>query len=149
MKTRAMIFLIALLAAVSAVAQPAVPLPDASPAATVGQRIGITDVNVNYHRPAVNKRKIFGGLVPYGVIWRAGANENTTITFSTPVKVEGQAVPAGTYGFFLIPGEQQWTVVLSKFAGAWGTYTYDQSEDAARATVTAQPRNDVQERMVY
>ncbi len=149
MKRRAMIFLIALLAAVSAVAQPAVPLPDASPAATVGQRIGITDVNVNYHRPAVNKRRIFGGLVPYGVIWRAGANENTTITFSTPVKVEGQTVPAGTYGFFLIPGEQQWTVVLSKFAGAWGTYTYDPSEDAARATVTAQSRSDVQERMVY
>ncbi|HVR39404.1 MAG TPA: DUF2911 domain-containing protein [Thermoanaerobaculia bacterium] len=148
MKTRAILCVLLLLTEANVFAQGAIRLPEASPAATVGQTIGITDVNITYHRPAVNKRKIFGGLVPYGVIWRVGANENATITFSTPVKVEGQAVPAGTYGLFMIPGDPQWTVVLSKFAGSWGTYMYDQSEDAARATVTAQSANDVQERLL-
>jgi hypothetical protein len=140
---------LALLGAVSVAAQPAVPLPDASPAASVSQRVGITDIDVTYHRPAVNKRKIFGGLVPYNVIWRAGANENTTIKFSTPVKIEGQPLPAGTYGLFMIPAEQQWTVVFSKFAGAWGTYTYDQSEDALRVTVTAQTAANANERLLF
>jgi hypothetical protein len=149
MRIRTFVCVLALVTAASVLGQSAIPLPDASPAATVGQRVGITDVDVSYHRPAVNKRKIFGGLVPYGVVWRAGANENTTITFSTPVKVEGQTLPAGTYGLFMIPTETQWTVAFSKFAGAWGTYTYDQSEDAARVTVTPQTTNDVAERMFF
>jgi Protein of unknown function (DUF2911) len=149
MRIRAFVCVLALVMAASILGQPAIPLPDASPAATVGQRVGITDVDVSYHRPSVNKRKIFGGLVPYGVLWRAGANENTTITFSTPVKVEGQAIPAGTYGLFMIPGETQWTVVFSKFAGAWGTYTYDASEDAARVTVTPETKSDVAEQMFF
>jgi len=149
MRIRGTLVVIALLVAVSAVAQPALRLPEQSPAATVGQTIGITDVNVTYHRPAVNKRKIFGGLVPYGVLWRAGANENTTISFSTPVKVEGQTLPAGTYGLFMIPGQTQWTVVFSKFAQDWGAYNYDQSEDATRVTVTPQTTTDSQERMAF
>jgi TolA-binding protein len=149
MRVHAIVCALAVLGAVSVAAQPAVPLPDASPAASVSQRVGITDIDVTYHRPAVNKRKIFGGLVPYNVIWRAGANENTTIKFSTPVKVEGQPLPAGTYGLFMIPAEQQWTVVFSKFAGAWGTYTYDQSEDALRVTVTAQAAANVNERLLF
>ena len=104
MKIRALIVAFALLAATAPLlAQPALPLPEASPKATVGQSIGVTSIEINYHRPAVNKRKIFGGLVSYGAVWRAGANENTTISFSTPVAVEGQALPAGTYGLFMIP----------------------------------------------
>ena len=138
-----------LLVASSAFAQSAIRLPDASPAASAGQTIGITDVNVSYHRPAVNKRKIWGGLVPYGTIWRTGANENTTISFSTPVKVEGQALPAGTYGLFAIPGPSQWTMVFSKFTGDWGGYNYDPAEDALRVTVTPQTVADAQERLVY
>jgi TolA-binding protein len=149
MKTRGTVFVIGVLIALSAAAQPAVRMPDQSPAASVGQTIGITDVNLTYHRPAVNKRKIFGALVPYGVLWRAGANQNSTIAFSTPVKVEGQALPAGTYGLFMIPGQAQWTVVFSKFTDDWGTYNYDQSEDAARVTVTPQTMNDNQERMAF
>ena len=149
MKIRGIIFLSMLLIAVSAFAQPAVRMPDASPGATVGQTIGITDVTITYHRPAVNKRKIFGGLVPYGVLWRAGANQNSTIEFSTPVKVEGQTLAAGTYGLFMIPGPTQWTVVFSKFTDDWGTYNYDKSEDAARVTVTPQTMNDSQERMAF
>src|SRR5438128_3169693 len=136
MKIRAFAVTFALLAAAPLVAQPALPLPDASPKATVGQTIGVTSIEINYHRPAVNKRKIWGGLVQYGAVWRAGANENTTISFSTPVTVEGQSLPAGTYGLFMIPAPTQWTVVLSKFADAWGAYSYDPSEDAARIIVT-------------
>ena len=149
MRIRTLLFAISLLIAVSATAQPAIRMPDASPAATVGQTIGITDVNITYHRPAVNKRKIFGALVPYGVLWRAGANQNSTISFSTPVKIEGQTLPAGTYGLFLIPGQTQWTVVFSKFADDWGTYNYDQSEDALRVNVTPQTTADSQERMAF
>src|SRR2546428_6143906 len=149
MKIRGIVSSMILLIAVSAAAQPAVRLPEVSPAATVGQTIGITDIAITYHRPAVNKRKIWGGLVPYGVLWRAGANENSTISFSTPVKVEGHTLPAGTYGLFLIPGQSQWTVVFSKFARDWGTYNYDQSEDATRVTVTPQIMADNQERMAF
>ncbi len=149
MKTRGIVVVITLLIAISAIAQPAVRLPDQSPGASVGQTIGVTDVNITYHRPAVNKRKIFGALVPYGVLWRAGANQNSTISFSTPVKVEGQMLPAGTYGLFMIPGQTQWTVVFSKFTEDWGTYNYDQSEDAARVAVTPQTMTDSQERMAF
>src|ERR1700686_19671 len=147
MKTRGVVFVLLLMITTAALAQPAIRVPDASPGATVGQTVGITDVTINYHRPAVNKRTIFGGLVPYGVVWRAGANENTTIAFSTPVKVEGQTLPAGTYGLFMIPGQSQWTVIFSKFTGGWGAYSYDQSEDAARAPVTPQTLSDSQEGM--
>ena len=135
--------------ALPAFPQGAIRLPDASPAASTGQTVGVTDINITYHRPAVNKRRIWGGLVPYGTMWRAGANENTTISFSTPVKVEGQNVPAGTYALYFLPGQTQWTAVLSKFTGDWGAYNYDQSEDVARATVTPQTVNDSQERLQY
>src|SRR2546423_1695219 len=148
MKTRILGILI-LLIALSAFAQPALRVPDVSPAATVGQTIGITDISINYHRPAVNNRKIFGGLVQYGALWRAGANENTTITFSTPVKIEGQTLPAGTYGLYMIPTASQWTVVFSKFAGDWGAYNYDPAEDALRVKVTPQATQENQERLAY
>ncbi len=149
MKIRGCLLLFTMLVAMSAAAQAPVRLPEVSPAASVGQTIGVTDIAITYHRPAVNKRKIWGGLVPYGVLWRAGANQNTTISFSTPVKVEGQALPAGAHGLFMIPGQSQWTVIFSKFTGDWGGYNYDPSEDVARVTVTPQPLNDSQERMLF
>ena len=149
MKTRLLGFLIILVVVTSALAQPALRVPDVSPAATVGQTIGITDIAITYHRPAVNNRKIFGGLVQYGALWRAGANENTTISFSTPVKVEGQPLPAGKYGLYMLPTAGQWTVVFSKFAGDWGAYNYDPSEDALRVNVTPQTASDNQERLAY
>ena len=89
-------------------------LPRQSQHAQVTQRIGITDITINYHRPLANGRQIWGKVVPYGQVWRAGANENTTITFSDPVTIEGQALDKGTYGLHMIPGENQWTVVFSK-----------------------------------
>ena len=89
-------------------------LPRQSQHAQVMQRIGITDITINYHRPLANGRQIWGKVVPYGQVWRAGANENTTITFSDPVTIEGQPLDKGTYGLHMIPGENQWTVIFSK-----------------------------------
>ena len=113
-------------------------LPRPSQHAVVTQRIGITDVTINYHRPMVNKRKVWGGLVPYGQVWRAGANENTTIKFSDPVTIEGKPLPPGTYGLHMIPGENEWTVIFSRNSTSWGSFTYDQAEDALRVTVKPQ-----------
>jgi tetratricopeptide (TPR) repeat protein len=114
---------------------PPLTLPEPSQAASVTQRIGITDVTVTYHRPAVRKRPVWGELVPYGQVWRAGANENTVLTLSTAASVGGQAVPAGSYGLHMIPGEGDWTVILSKESTAWGSFFYDAAKDAARFTV--------------
>lgn len=105
-------------------------LPLASQPAQVSQRIGITDITIVYHRPLANDRKIWGGLVPYGSVWRAGANENTTITFSDPVRIEGQPLDKGTYGLHLIPNVEEWNVIFSKTSTAWGSFSYNQAEDA-------------------
>src|SRR5438477_7621532 len=119
--------------------QTALDLPYASQAAQVKQRVGVTDITITYHRPLVNGRKIWGGLVPTGQVWRAGANENTTIEFSTPVSIEGKPLPAGNYGLHMIPNADTWTVIFSKMAVAWGSYTYNQSEDALRVDVKPHP----------
>jgi tetratricopeptide (TPR) repeat protein len=113
-------------------------LPDASQHARVTQRIGITDITIDYHRPLVRGRKIFGGLQGYGQVWRAGANYNTTIEFSDPVTIEGQPLPKGVYGLHLIPGETSWVVIFSRNSTSWGSFTYDQAEDALRVTVKPQ-----------
>ena len=110
-------------------------LPRQSQHALVTQRIGITDITINYHRPLVNNRKVWDGLVPYGQVWRAGANENTTISFSDPVTIEGKALDKGTYGLFMIPAADQWTIIFSKTSTSWGAFTYNQAEDALRVTV--------------
>jgi hypothetical protein len=123
-------------------------LPLQSQKAVVTQRIGVTDITVNYHRPMANGRKVWGGLVPYGQVWRAGANENTTITFASPVTIEGQPLPAGTYGLHMIPSEDQWTIIFSKMHTAWGSFSYDQKEDALRVTVKPQT-TDLHNALVY
>src|SRR4029077_4807079 len=110
-------------------------LPRDSQRASVTQRIGVTDITVNYHRPLVKGRTIWGKVVPYGQVWRAGANENTTVTFTDPVSVEGQALDKGTYGLHMIPNQDQWTVIFSKVNTAWGSFTYKESEDALRIAV--------------
>jgi len=113
-------------------------LPRQSQHAVVMQRIGVTDITVNYHRPLATGRQIWGKLVPYGQVWRAGANENTTVTFTDPVTIEGQPLDKGTYGLHMIPGESQWTVIFSKVSTAWGSFSYKQDEDALRVTVKPQ-----------
>jgi len=113
-------------------------LPRQSQHAVVTQRIGITDVMINYHRPLTNGRQIWGKIVPHGQVWRAGANENTTITFTDPVTIEGQPLEKGTYGLHMIPGESEWTVIFSKNSSSWGSFTYKQQEDALRVKVKPQ-----------
>jgi hypothetical protein len=110
-------------------------LPRVSQHASVTQRIGLTDITISYHRPEVNGRKVWGDLVPYGKVWRAGANENTTITFSDDVSVEGQPLAAGTYGLHTLPAADQWTIIFSKNSTSWGSFSYDEKEDAVRVNV--------------
>src|SRR4051812_13060317 len=103
---------LALTTATAAIAQPppALSVPRPSPNASVSQTIGITEVALHYSRPGVKGRTIWGDLVPYGQVWRTGANENTTISFSTPVKIQGHELPAGLYGLQTIPTATEWTV---------------------------------------
>jgi osmotically-inducible protein OsmY len=113
-------------------------MPRVSPNAAVSQTVGVTEVRVTYGRPGVRGRTIFGDLVPYGEVWRTGANEATTISFSTPVQVEGESLEAGTYGLFTIPGEDTWTIIFNNTADQWGAYNYDESQDALRVEVDSE-----------
>ena len=106
--------------------------PRLSPRGTVSQTIGTTTVTVEFHRPAVRGRRIWGDLVPYGQVWRAGANEATTIRFSDAVKVNGSPVPAGTYALFTIPGPEQWVVILNKRWRQLGAFEYQAKDDVLR-----------------
>jgi len=114
-------------------------VPRTSPNAMVGQTIGITEMNITYGRPHVRGRDIFGELVSYDEVWRTGANEATTISFSTPVQIEGKSLDAGTYSFFTIPGENTWTLIFNNKAEQWGAYNYDSSKDALRIKVEPEP----------
>ena len=127
---------------------PPLVLPEASPRAHVSQRVGLTDIDVTYHRPAVKGRKVWGGLVPYGKVWRAGANENTVVAFSTPVTVGGTTLPAGRYGLHMLPTDADWTVIFSSQSQAWGSFSYDAKEDLARVKVTPQATEPT-ERLAY
>ncbi len=123
--------------------------PRASLKAAAMQRLGKdTDITVDYSRPGVKGRKIWGGLEPYGMHpgnkysknnpfpWRAGANENTTITFSKAVLIEGKELAAGKYGIHMVPSEKDWVIIFSKNNSSWGSFAYNEKEDALRVTVT-------------
>ena len=113
-------------------------LPRDSQHSAVTQRIGITDITITYSRPLVKSRPIWGKLVPYNEVWRTGANENTTIKFTDDVSIEGKPLAKGVYALFTIPGENQWTIIFSKVHTAWGSFTYNQADDALRVTVKPQ-----------
>ncbi len=117
-------------------ATPKVEFPAPSPAATLKQRVGITDIELTYSRPSMNGRVIFGGLETFGKVWRTGANAATKIKFSTDVKFGGAAIPAGSYELHSIPGEKEWTVIIHKDSSQWGSYAYKQENDIARVTAT-------------
>jgi len=137
---------------VAAAATPAAAVPDlprASPAARVEQQVGVTTFGVEYASPGVKGRTIFGGLVPYGELWRAGANEATRLTASRAFKLGDKEVPAGTYALFAIPGEKKWTVILNSNTKTWGTYGYDQKDDVARIEVEAETLPASRERMTF
>ena len=113
-------------------AAPKIDFPAPSPAASVKQRVGLTDVQIDYSRPGKKGRAIFGGLVPYGEVWRTGANTATKITFSTAVKLNGTDIAAGEYALYTIPGQNEWTIIVNKVTGQWGAYSYDAKNDVAR-----------------
>jgi hypothetical protein len=114
---------------------PKVDFPAPSPACTLKQRVGLTDIEIVYSRPGVKDRAIFGSLVPYGQVWRTGANAATKITFSTPVKLNGTEIAAGSYSIYTIPGESEWTIIINKNTGQSGTQ-YDEKADVARFKAT-------------
>ena len=129
-------------------AQQNLTLPDASQHATVMQQVGLTDIKIDYHRPGVKGRQIWGVLVPYNQVWRAGANQNTTISFSNEVIIAGQNVPAGIYGLHMIPTEGDWTIILSRDYRAWGSFFYTEGNDLMRFKTSPQT-SDFQEWLMY
>ena len=147
-KVQLMLVLWVLAQAASVSAQTVLNLPRPSQAASVSQRVGITDISIEYSRPLVKGRKIWGGVVPYDQVWRAGANENTTINFSDPVTIENQSLPAGSYGLHMIPHDKNFTIIFSKTSTAWGSFTYDAGEDALRVTAKTSPA-DFREALSY
>ncbi|MEJ2879877.1 DUF2911 domain-containing protein [Pedobacter sp. GR22-6] len=110
-------------------------MPQASSGQTISQNFGLGKITLTYSRPNTKGRSIFGGLEPYGTVWRTGANSATIITFSEPVKFGGTEVPAGDYGLFTIPGKSEWTIILNKGAKQWGAYEYKEAEDVLRIKV--------------
>lgn len=107
-----------------------------SPFATVSQTVGMTEMTVTYHRPGVKGRPIWGALVPYGQVWRAGANNATVFSFSDDVTINSTALKAGKYSFFTVPGEKEWTVIFNSQADQWGAYNYDSTKNVLSFTVT-------------
>lgn len=122
--------------------------PKASPPATATGKAGNATITIHYSSPSVKSRTIWGELVPYGKVWRAGANEATTVTTDRDVLVEGKRLPAGTYSFYTIPGENEWTVIFNKTAKQWGTQ-YDEGQDALRVKVTPRKASSMSERLAY
>jgi hypothetical protein len=122
--------------------------PRPSPDATVIQYIGVTEIKIDYSSPGVKGRKIWGELVPYGEVWRTGANEVTSITFSDAVKVNGNDLTAGTYGIHMIPNQNEWEIIFSKDTEVDGSSTYDENKDALRLKVKPEDHH-FQERMTF
>ena len=120
-------------------------VPAASPRQKVEQQFSMSKITIDYGRPGVKGRKIFGELVPYGQVWRAGANSSTKITFGQAVNFGGKIVPAGTYGLFIIPTEKEWKVILNKDFQQWGSYTYDPKQDVVDVMVPVNKLTDKQE----
>jgi tetratricopeptide (TPR) repeat protein len=115
--------------------QAQIETPAPSPTATFSQKVGLTQVTIEYSRPSMKGRQIYGNLVPFGKLWRTGANMATKITFADDVKIAGNDLPAGTYAIFTIPNKDEWTVIFNKNANQGGTGNYKESEDALRVQV--------------
>lgn len=137
-KTILSIATVALLFLGTEISQAQVKLPPASSTATITQGLGIKNILLSYQRPNIKGRKVFGGLVPYNEVWRTGANNIPNITFEEAVNIEGNVVPAGTYGIFTIPTTSEWTIILSKNPKQWGAYQYKQEDDFLRFKVKPQ-----------
>lgn len=123
--------------------------PMASPRQVITQQFSVSQITVDYGRPSVRGRKIFGELVPYGKIWRLGANQATSITFYQPVKFGGLPVKKGDYAIFVTPEAHQWTVVLNYDSNAWGAYSYDPNENAIEFTIPVTQTKELQESLEF
>ncbi len=109
--------------------------PRTSPAAKASGKAGNTNISISYSQPSVKGRKIWGDLVPYGKVWRTGANEATIFEVDNDVKIEGQPLPKGKYALFTLPGENEWAVIFNKTPEQWGSFRYKQDDDALRVKV--------------
>ncbi len=134
MKTKLIPIILFFLFAVSISHAQQIQMPQASPSAKIIQKVGLTDVTVDFSRPSTKGRKIFGELVQFGEVWRTGANGATVLTFSTEVIINGTKVPAGSYALYSIPGKSSWTMILSKNTKLWGAIGYDSKDDLLRFT---------------
>ncbi len=130
-----LLFLALLFLSMNGIAQQ-IQMPQASPSAKLIQKVGLTDVTVDFSRPSTKGRKIFGELVPFGQVWRTGANGATIVSFSTEVSIAGKKVPAGSYALYSIPGKSTWTMILSKNTKLWGAIGYDSKDDFLRFIAT-------------
>jgi tetratricopeptide (TPR) repeat protein len=128
------IFLAMCMIFATTLAQAQINMPQPSPKAKLEQKVGLTDVTIEYARPSMRGRTIFGDLVPYGKIWRLGANAATKLTVSDEVEIAGNKLEAGSYALFAIPGENEWTIVVNKNWEQWGTGEYKEEEDVFRFT---------------
>lgn len=134
MKILRTLFLAMLVLAASLEVRAQIQTPAPSPASKIEQVIGLSKVTIDYSRPSARGRAVFGDLVPYGEVWRTGANASTDITFSDDVMLNGNNVPAGTYALYSIPNENEWTIIIYKNTELWGSGGYDQADDVVRFT---------------
>ena len=141
--TKHLLLAIALVFNTIAFAQLKTPAP--SPNATIEQMVGLTQVKIEYSRPGKKDREIFGKLVPYGEMWRTGANASTKIEFDNDIVIGGKEIPAGKYALYTIPGELEWTIIIHKNLENWGVGEYKEADDAVRFTVKTTKLNDVVE----
>lgn len=123
--------------------------PMTSPRQIISQQFSVTKISVDYGRPSVRGRKVFGELVPYGKIWRVGANEATNINFEQNVLFGGKPTKIGRYAIFVIPEEHEWTVFLNYDADAWGAYTYDPNQNAIEVKVPVSTEKNLQEALEF
>ena len=120
-----------------------------SPPATAKGMIGDAEIVINYSQPGVKGREIWGGLVPYGKVWRTGANEATTFETSADLTLGGKTLPAGKYSLFTIPEKDKWTFIFNSVSDQWGAYSYDKSKDVLRVTATSKNSGKMMERMTF
>ena len=113
-----------------------------SPAAKTQGTVGSATITIDYSQPSARERKVMGGLVPYGQVWRTGANNATVFTVDQNVKIEGQTLPAGKYALFTIPGQDEWVIIFNKKYDQWGAFNYNEEDDALRVSV--QPEQSAQ-----
>jgi hypothetical protein len=145
---RLTLLLVGILVSTYSWAQDAPAKPLSPPDSTSG-KVGDATISVKYSSPSVKGRKVWGELVPYGKVWRAGANEATTFTTDKDIKVEGKALPAGTYSLFTIPMQDEWIIIFNKVPKQWGAFKYDEKQDALRVKVKPRKAPIMTERLVY